>query len=141
MTILRALLAALVTPAWLGSARWRELLHADPLASSQRVPAPVAVATADRAVRVLSRIPLAPWQSTCLYRSVAVCLLLRWSGSDALLRLGAANDAASPRAHAWVESASGLLLYGDRAGWSALTSPDSAMQDAEHGYAAAQRLP
>ena len=71
-------------------------------------------------MRAFSRIPLGPWQATCLYRSVAVCLLLRWSGIDALLRLGAAQGETNPRAHAWVEDANGLVLYGDRSGFETL---------------------
>jgi hypothetical protein len=116
----RAVMAAFVTPAWLGTGRWRQLLSADPRTSAQCSPAPNAVAAADRAMRVFSRIPLGPWQATCLYRSVAVCLLLRWSGIDALLRLGAAQGQAGPRAHAWVENASGHVLYGDRTGFATL---------------------
>lgn len=127
----RALVAALVAPAWIAGGRWRELL--DPSPSARPGAAVVPVAAAERAVRWLSHVPFGPWRATCLYRSVAGCLLLRWSGVDAVLRLGVGGTergsaAAAARlgvrpttlAHAWIESAAGEVLYGDRTGWAPL---------------------
>lgn len=56
-------------------------------------------------LRRLARLPLSPWRSTCLYRSVAECLVLRHYGVPAAIRLGVRNE--SPPhgpivAHAWV---------------------------------------
>jgi hypothetical protein len=101
----------------------------------------LASATADAlrvafsALRVLARLRRlgGPWRNTCLYRSVAGCLVLRRHGSVATLRLGARASraetgasvtgmgsstdvsAAAPghvgvSAHAWVEDACGRPL-------------------------------
>lgn len=116
----RAIAAALVAPAWLRSDRWRELMKSQPRAT-QRAAEPRGLMIADGAVRALSRVPFGPWRATCLHRSVAICLLLRWSGVDALLRLGARRSDAATQAHAWVEDANGTLLYGQRADWAPLS--------------------
>lgn len=56
-------------------------------------------------LRRLARLPLSPWRDTCLYRSIAECLVLRWYGVPAAIRFGVRNE--SPPhgpivAHAWV---------------------------------------
>lgn len=59
-----------------------------------------------RTLRVLARLRLPPWRDTCLYRSVAECLVLRRYGIPCQLRIGVAPRAVgtqSIRAHAWVE--------------------------------------
>ena len=53
----------------------------------------------------LSRLRPARWRWTCLYRSVAECLVLRTLGHPArvVIGVGANDDAAGVMAHAWVE--------------------------------------
>ena len=56
-------------------------------------------------IGVLSRLRTPLWRNTCLYRSIAECLVLRAKGLDARLVLGVRN--ADPphgpiEAHAWV---------------------------------------
>lgn len=116
----RALAAALMTPVWVAGGRWRALL--EPRSGAAAAAAP-AIRTAERAVGWLSRLPRSPWRATCLYRGVAVCLLLRWSGVAAVLRLGVAKASSDTLAHAWIESATGELLYGVRSGWAPLERP------------------
>jgi hypothetical protein len=55
-------------------------------------------------VKVLGHVPGLPWKSTCLYRSVAECLVLRRYGVPAVVRIGVKSDPGSGRilAHAWV---------------------------------------
>ena len=122
----RALGAGLATPWWLGSGRWRALLEPAGATARGASSAPtVLTRAADRVVRVLSWLPLSPWRSTCLYRSVAVCLALRRSGVAARLRLGASSAErvdGPPRAHAWVEDEQGRPLYGRPDGWTPLTA-------------------
>jgi hypothetical protein len=67
----------------------------------------VAIRTAHRVLRVLARIPGSRWRNTCLYRSVAECVLLRDHGVAARLCIGVeARPASEPgvEAHAWVET-------------------------------------
>jgi hypothetical protein len=142
--------AVLVTPRYLATGRWRELLEwpASPPAAARSAAAPAAAAEARagispasppdavshpdpvavaRAVRRLARLPLSPWRGTCLYRSVAVCLAYRFAGVPAVLRVGAAPGSGDgPLAHAWVEDADGTLLYERRDGFVPLRpAPDS----------------
>lgn len=68
----------------------------------------LAIRTANAVLRVLSRLPAAGrfWKNTCLFRSVATCIVLRRRGISARLRLGIrTGDYSSQRiqAHAWVE--------------------------------------
>jgi hypothetical protein len=53
----------------------------------------------------LSRLRPARWRWTCLYRSVAECLVLRTLGYPArvVIGVGANDDALGVKAHAWVE--------------------------------------
>jgi hypothetical protein len=94
--------------------------------------------TAVAILRLLARLPASPWKATCLYRAIAVCLLLRWSGVAAILRIGAASTASAAStaaataqahahsrdsdltAHAWVENAAGDVLYEKRGAYVAL---------------------
>jgi hypothetical protein len=70
-------------------------------------PAPQSALRAARGVlRILGRVPLLPWRNTCLYRSVAECLVLRHCGVPCRLRIGVRRGAAAStavEAHAWVE--------------------------------------
>jgi len=98
--------AALRTPLWLHDGRYRGLVDG----IEQRQPSPVApdlgLRVARATLRVLGRMPLLPWRNTCLYRSVAECLVLSRVGIACRLRLGVqrtAEPSASVVAHAWVE--------------------------------------
>ena len=87
----------------------------DRLAPLLERPAGVAAtphADARRAVRAshaalarLARVRRARWRNTCLYRSVAECLVLRSFGLPARVVIGVGNaaDPADVIAHAWVE--------------------------------------
>jgi hypothetical protein len=126
--------AALVTPVYLMTGRWRRLLA--PSAAPAAAPARSAARAAARAAtpasidpalrdairitagitRRLARIPLSPWKATCLYRAVAVCIMLRWAGVNAILRIGVQRGTSHPdgtelAAHAWVETAAGDVVY------------------------------
>lgn len=98
--------AALRTPSWLRDGRYRRLVEG----VEQRHPSPVApdlgLRAARATLRVLGRVPLLPWRNTCLYRSVAECLVLSRVGIACRLRVGVRHGAAQPgsvEAHAWVE--------------------------------------
>ena len=67
----------------------------------------------------LERHHVPGFNSSCLYRSVAVCLFVRSSGGSAVLRIGAASSDIL-KAHAWVENEHGELLYEEREGWAVL---------------------
>lgn len=57
-------------------------------------------------LRLLARLPLSPWRNTCLYRSIAECMILRRAGRSAVLELGVRREGEGPEdiaAHAWVE--------------------------------------
>jgi len=96
--------AALRVPLWLRGDRWTELLQPPRPAMPRRVPPDRALGAALLVLRALARLPGAPWRNTCLYRSVAHCLLLRRYGIPAVLRIGVRVDAATGAvlAHAWV---------------------------------------
>ena len=105
---LRALAAAIAAPLYVRTGRWRQLLNDDP--DCQTGSRPHGMYLTIRILYFFSRLHIPGFRVTCLYRSVAICLLLRWSGYSALLRLGAAADPA-PKAHAWVEDRDGHVLY------------------------------
>ena len=67
--------------------------------------APRAMRQAQRALRALARLPGGPWKTTCLFRSVTECLLLRQLGLAARVVIGVdrTGAAADVVAHAWVE--------------------------------------
>jgi hypothetical protein len=97
--------AALRTPLWLRGRRWTTLLAPPSASTPGAAPARGAVRAARTAVRVLSAVPGSPWRDTCLYRSVAECLVLRRYGAPAVVRIGVRSDdqaAGAIIAHAWV---------------------------------------
>ncbi len=100
--VLAGVRAALVAPRWIEGARLAELMRMpEPAGPERRVPRG-ATGAANRLLRVLARLPGARWRSTCLYRSVAECLVLRRYGVPAVLCIGVKNDTGDIEAHAWV---------------------------------------
>jgi|GEM_PF-1129738 len=78
-----------------------------PAAASAALPHPVPLATraARAAISHLARVPFSPWRNTCLYRSIAECLVMRHYGVPAQIRIGVRNEAPPHGpivAHAWV---------------------------------------
>jgi hypothetical protein len=65
----------------------------------------LAVRASHAALARLARVSGTHWRNTCLYRSVAECLVLRWFGLPAYVVIGVGNGAerADVIAHAWVE--------------------------------------
>jgi len=103
--------AALASTASLGRSRLATLLRPNEAGRLRGSSADVALAlgVAGRGLAALDRrlgwVPLAhrPWRNSCLYRSVAQCMVLRWYGRVAYVALGAGfveGDAVG--AHAWV---------------------------------------
>lgn len=96
--------AGLRVPLWLHGRRWTELLREPPAAEPGARPPRGAVRAALVTVKVLGSIPGLPWKRTCLYRSVAECLVLRRYGVPAVVRIGVKSGPGSGQilAHAWV---------------------------------------
>lgn len=68
-------------------------------------PVPLATRAARAAINRLAKVPFSPWRNTCLYRSIAECLVMRHYGIPALIRIGVRNEAPPHGpivAHAWV---------------------------------------
>lgn len=94
--------AALASPRWIDGPRLAELLREDAGAHADaRVPRG-AMGVAMLLIKALSRIPGSPWRNTCLYRSVAECLVLRRYGVPATLKIGVRSGSGDIEAHAWV---------------------------------------
>ena len=138
--------AALQAPRWVRGRRFEQLLEkhdegreaahiserTDPAGGSNTSDAVFAasapatalgVRVARALLRRLARLPFTPWRNTCLFRSIAECLVLRRYGVPAAIRLGVrrqepaeagrpssassapsalSESAASIIAHAWV---------------------------------------
>lgn len=131
--------AAFQAPRWVRGRRFEQLLEKDDgghetvhlaersvdadgpntadFVSAASAPAPaLGVRVARALLRRLAWLPFAPWRNTCLYRSIAECLVLRRYGVPAAIRLGVRRQdveagrasptqrasAASIIAHAWV---------------------------------------
>jgi hypothetical protein len=101
--------AALRVPRWLGKRRLNALLSPPPVSRPGAHPPRGAIRASRVAVAWLARVPLLPWRNTCLYRSIAECLVLRRYGVPAVVRIGVRTtgegDAEPPGsviAHAWV---------------------------------------
>jgi hypothetical protein len=114
----RSVAAAAIAPLYLATGRWRTLLEM-PAIVQARNRATVSPRTTERVVNGLSRLPLSPWQATCLYRCVAVCLLMRWSHVAAILRIGV-GGADRTTAHAWIENPGRDVLYERRGAFAEL---------------------
>lgn len=101
--------AALISPWHLAGIRLKRLLDAaadgdPPRLALDAARADAALRSANRMLRMLSRVPAGPWQNTCLYRAVAGCLALRWLGEHAIVRIGARRPPNGDlQAHAWIE--------------------------------------
>jgi hypothetical protein len=116
--MMRGVLVALLAPLLLRSGWWRTLLR--PRIASGRPGARPRLGPGMLVLRLLARLPHSPWRTTCLFRSVVACAALRASGYDAVLRLGVQSSDDGTLAHAWVEDANSMLLFGHRSGWTAL---------------------
>jgi hypothetical protein len=101
LAVLAGVRAALASRRWIDGARLTELLRDPPPAPERRVPRG-ATGSAMLLLRALARLPGSPWRNTCLYRSVAECLVLRRYGVPATLRIGVKNGSGDIEAHAWV---------------------------------------
>lgn len=99
--------AALLVPFHLRTARLNRLVA--PAAHGPGAgPRPdFALRVARGVISRLARLRVPPYRNTCLFRSVAECLVLRWHGHPAVLRIGVRPDdgPSGIAAHAWVESA------------------------------------
>ncbi|MGH7669485.1 MAG: lasso peptide biosynthesis B2 protein [Gemmatimonadaceae bacterium] len=100
------MIAAFRTAAWIESPRFPELLVLPAKVSPVPRSEPVrALHTARRALRLLARIPGGRWRTSCLYESVAECLVLRRAGVPAAVCIGVkrgADGTPGIEAHAWV---------------------------------------
>jgi hypothetical protein len=95
--------AGLRVPLWLHGRRWTELLREPAAARPGARPPRGAVRAALATVTLLARVPGLPWKRTCLYRSVAECLVLRRYGVPAVVRIGVKSEGSGQiLAHAWV---------------------------------------
>ena len=97
--------AVLLTPLLLAGTAWERLLRAPAPARPARPIPDASLAVADRLIDRLSRTRFGGvWRDTCLYRSIAQCLILRHYGLWAVVRLGAKHEGDDVVAHAWVET-------------------------------------
>ena len=98
--------AAVRTPFWLRGSRLKRLIDGQ-VPSVQHVEDPAAATKlAFLSLRVLGRVPLLPYRNTCLYRSIAECLVLSRLGIPCRLRIGVQPECSGHdvlEAHAWVE--------------------------------------
>ena len=103
MAVWIGVVAALRAPRWVRGHRVERLLEegrgaVGPEGTSEptRTPPPAAVfgvRIARALLRRLAWLPRSPWRNTCLYRSVAECLILRHYGVPAAIRLGVRRQA------------------------------------------------
>ncbi|HET7228713.1 MAG TPA: lasso peptide biosynthesis B2 protein [Longimicrobium sp.] len=100
--VLAGVRAALASPWWMERDRLRELMR-EPAAGAPEQPVPRGgTGAAFRLLKVLQHVPGSRWRNTCLYRSVAECLVLRRYGVPAVLRIGVRSEQGDIEAHAWV---------------------------------------
>jgi len=94
--------AALESRRWIDGPRLGELLR-EPAGTAAGAGVPRgAVGVAMVLLKALARLPGSPWRNTCLYRSVAECLVLRRYGVPAVLQIGVRSGDDDIEAHAWV---------------------------------------
>jgi hypothetical protein len=100
--VLAGVRAALAAPRWIEGPRLSELLRPpSPSRAEARVPRG-ATGSALRLIGLLARLPGGRWRNTCLYRSVAECLVLRRYGIPAIVKIGVKGAEGDIEAHAWV---------------------------------------
>jgi hypothetical protein len=107
--------AVLRAPWWIRGAGLERLVRGSTGGAGRSGNVKLAIHAARVALRVLSRLPGLPWRNTCLYRSVAECLVLRAHAMPFRLLLGVTRDAAvsdSIVAHAWVGGANEPSMNG-----------------------------
>jgi hypothetical protein len=98
--------AAIRTPRWIHGTRLQALMSGGEERPRAIRDSGLAVGMSRFTLRLLGRLPFLPWRNTCLYRSVAECLVLRRYGVACRVQLGIERDSAAPdsiKAHAWVE--------------------------------------
>jgi hypothetical protein len=100
--VLTGVRAALVSPRWIDGPRLAELMREPDAAVPERPVPRGATGSAHRLLPLLARIPGHRWRTTCLYKSVAECLVLRHYGVPAVLKIGVKNETGTIEAHAWV---------------------------------------
>lgn len=100
--VLAGVRAALDAPRWIEGPRLQELMRAPDAAGPERPVPRGGTGAAMRLLRVLAHVPGSRWRNTCLYRSVAECLVLRGYGVPAVLKIGVKNQTGDIEAHAWV---------------------------------------
>ena len=104
--------AAIRTQRWIQGTRLQTLLSGGQERPRAFHDPELAVGVSRFTLRLLSQLPILPWRNTCLYRSVAECLILRRYGIACRVQLGVERDSAAPdaiNAHAWVEREDQLL--------------------------------
>ncbi len=94
--------AALDAPRWIEGPRLQELMRAPEPGVPERPVPRGGTGAAFRLLRLLAHVPGERWRNTCLYRSVAECLVLRRYGVPAVLKIGVKNATGDIEAHAWV---------------------------------------
>jgi hypothetical protein len=109
-----AVWAVLLTPILLAGRGWERLLRAPQRMPTRRALPDESVGLAERLLSRLARTRLGVWRDTCLYQSVATCLVLRHYGTPAVLKLGAKREGEAVAAHAWVDTGSGVGGSGHR---------------------------
>lgn len=75
----------------------------------------------ERAIQIAYR--LLPFESTCLKRSLVLCLFRRRRGLPATLRIGVRKNGGEFAAHAWVEDDDGNVLTDPLEGFSPVPLP------------------
>ena len=100
--VLAGVRAALAAPRWIEGPRLQELMRAPEPAGPERPVPRGGTGAAFRLLRLLAHLPGERWRNTCLYRSVAECLVLRGYGVPAVLKIGVKNATGDIEAHAWV---------------------------------------
>lgn len=105
LQLARGTIAAVRAPRWTVGDRLKRLVGpADANAPDAHEPE-LAVRSARLTLRVLAWLPWAPWRNTCLFRSIAECLVLRRYGVSCRLEIGvrrAKEPGGGVQAHAWV---------------------------------------
>lgn len=127
LPVVAGVVTALVLPTHLRGERLRRLTAIpDPFGPGEAAPegpdCSAALRAGGRTLRLLARLRIPGWRSTCLYRSALHCLLLRRAGRPAVMRIGARRGGDAIEAHAWVE-VHGEVIPGEAAGYAPFHPP------------------